>query len=386
MSDNMENFADMLEQSMSDFSTLKPGEQIETTIVSVTDECVFLDLGGKSEGVLDASELKDRDGNITVKTGDKIKAFFLNVQSGEFQFTTKISGDKAGDSLLEEAYRQSIPVEGIVDKEIKGGFQIKIGASRAFCPYSQMGARRVNDASEYVGRTLTFKIQEYKENGRNILVSNRAILEEKQAEQKEELKKKLKPGQKVKATVKSLQKFGAFVDLDGVQALLPVSEISRRRIQDPGDVLKTGMEIEAVILNLDWDRDRISVSMKELEADPWDKAIEKYKAGSKHTGTVVRLTNFGAFVSLEPGLDGLVHISDLEGEERINHPRDVLKQGQSLEVTINSVDKKARKISLSPAAKAAEYEQFGEYFGDGSESDTYNPFGSLLKDKDGEKK
>ena len=139
------------------------------------------------------------------------------------------------------------------------------------------------------------------------------------------------------------------------------------------------MEIEATILNLDWDRDRISVSMKALEADPWDNAGTKYKPGSKHTGTVMRLTNFGAFVSLEPGLDGLLHISELDGESRINHPRDVLKLNQTLEVTIKSIDSVARKISLSLPPKTNEYEQFGEYIDDGSQSDTYNPFGTLLK-------
>lgn len=355
MNDNTENFADMLDKSMSDFSTLKPGEQRELTIVSVTDDCIFLDLGGKSEGILDASELRDKEGNLSVKTGDRIKAFFLNAHNGEFKFTTKISGEKGGDSLLEEAFRQGIPVEGVVDSEIKGGFQIKIGASRAFCPYSQMGIKRVEDASQYVGRTLTFRIQEYKENGRNILVSNRVIIEAEQVAHKEELKKKLSVGQKVKATVKSIQKFGAFVEINGLQALLPISEISRKRIEDVSEVLKTGMEIEATILNLDWDRDRISVSMKALEADPWDDAGTKYEPGSKHTGTVVRLTNFGAFVSLESGVDGLLHISELDGEKRVNHPREVLKLSQTLEVTIKSVDPAARKISLSLPPKTNEY-------------------------------
>ncbi|MBN1649294.1 MAG: 30S ribosomal protein S1 [Spirochaetales bacterium] len=376
----------MLEQSMTEFSSLTPGEQIEAKIVSVTDDTIFLDLGGKSEGVLDAAELRDKSGKITVKTGDTIKAFFLNVQNGEFQFTTRISGEKAGDSLLEEAWKKEIPVEGTVEKEIKGGFQVKIGGTRAFCPYSQMGAKRVDDSSVYIGRTMTFRIQEYSENGRNILVSNRVILEAEKQEQLDALKKKLSEGMKVKGAVKEIRDFGAFVDIGGVQALLPVSEISRKRVNDIHTVLKTGQEVDAVILSIDWARERISISTKELEDDPWDKVKDNYKVGSKYSGTVVRLTNFGAFVSLEPGIDGLLHISDIESEDRINHPREVLKQGQDLEVIINSIEASNRRISLKQASKAPEYEQFEEYFGDDSDTESYNPFSALLKDKENKKK
>lgn len=378
---NNENFEELLEKSFSEISSYEPGELVETKVVSVTNECVFLDLGGKSEGVLDASELTDKDGNISVKAGDTIKAYFLNVQSGEFLFTTKIAGEKAGDALLEKAFQNSIPVEGSVEKEIKGGFEIKIGNSRAFCPYSQMGLKRIENPQEYVGRTLAFLIREYKNKGRNIIVSNRVLLQEKKDEQKEELKKKLSENMKVKGIVKSIRKFGAFVDIGGIQALLPVSEISRSRISNVSDVLKEGQEIEAVILSIDWNRDRISVSMKELEADPWDGVEKKYPVGTKLTGEIVRLTNFGAFVNLEPGIDGLIHVSDLEGGERINHPRDVVKQGQKIEIQIAGVDGQNKRISLKPAAKAPEHEKFAEYMDTDSDTDNYNPFGDLLKGK-----
>ncbi len=378
-----ENFEKLLEDSFSGVSRLKPGQEIEAEIVSVTDNCIFLQLNGKSEGQLDVEEFMDRDGNITVSEGDKIKAYFLNSKNGEIHFTTRISGEKAGDALLQSAFEGEIPVEGTVEKEIKGGFEVKIGESRAFCPYSQMGMKRVENAQEYIGKHLTFKILEYKEKGRNILVSNRAILEKERREKVEALKKTLKEGMTVTGVVKSLRDFGAFIDLDGVQALLPVSEISRSRVKDIEEVLSIGQKIEAVILKLDWAAERISVSMKKLLADPWDSAEGKYKEGSQHTGEVVRLTNFGAFVSLEPGLDGLIHISDLEKDSR-DYPerkQKKLKVGERITVEINSVDAVKKRISLKPADDTQGKENFSDYMDSDSDSEGYNPFAALLKDK-----
>src|SRR6056297_2224964 len=189
--DNKDDFASLFENSISEMDSLEPGQQIETTIVSISGESIFLELSGKSEGILDASELTDRDGKLTVKEGDKIKAFFLETKNGEKHFTTKISGEKAGNAVLAQAFESKIPVEGLVEKEIKGGFEVKIGESRAFCPFSQMGMKRIENPQEYIGKQLTFKILEYSEKGRNILVSNRVILEEERQQQVEELKQSL---------------------------------------------------------------------------------------------------------------------------------------------------------------------------------------------------
>ncbi|MDY7029997.1 MAG: S1 RNA-binding domain-containing protein, partial [Spirochaetota bacterium] len=186
-----DNFAALYEQSLSEMGPLEPGQLIETTIVSISDDCIFLQLSGKSEGVLDSAEMTDPDGNLTVKEGDTIKAFFLYAKNGEMRFTTKISGDKAGKAVLAEAFESGIPVEGTVEKEIKGGFEVRIGETRAFCPFSQMGSKRIESPQEYIGKQLTFKILEHSENGRNILVSNRAILEEEHEKQVELLKKTL---------------------------------------------------------------------------------------------------------------------------------------------------------------------------------------------------
>ncbi len=376
-----ENFESMLEESMRRIDYFEPGQQIESEIVSISSNTIFLQLSGKSEGVLDLEEMTDKDGNLTVKEGDIIKVFFLEAKNGEMRFTTRIRGDKAQKSVIENAFNNGIPVEGLVEKEIKGGFEIKIGESRAFCPFSQMGLKRVENAAEYIGKNLTFKIIEYKEGGRNILVSSRAVLEEKRKEQVESLKTSLHEGMTVPAVVKSLRDFGAFVEVGGIQALLPISEISRNRIDDISEALSVGQEVEVEILKIDWSSERISVSMKALEADPWDTAAEKYRPGSKHDGKIVRIADFGLFVSLEPGLDGLIHISDLKVDERDSKPLKSFKKGQPIAVIINSLDLDRKRISLKTAAQTnKEMDKYISLDSD-SGSDTYNPFAALLKDK-----
>ncbi len=377
--ENEESFADLFEKSFTKMDSLEPGQLLETTIVSISGECIFLQLSGKSEGILDLAEMTDKDGKISVKEGDLIKVFFLEAKNGEMRFTTRISGDKAGKAVLQNAFESGIPVEGIVDKEIKGGFEIKIGDSRAFCPFSQMGQKRVEDTKEYIGKHLTFKILEHSENGRNILVSNRAILEEEHKKKVEVLKKTLQENMTVKGTIKLIQNFGAFVDIDGVQALLPISEISRSRVEDIHKLLSIGEEIEASIIKLDWKKERITLSMKALLSDPWEKAKSKYKNGSKHKGIVVRLTDFGAFVSLEPGLDGLIHISDLKTDTRDNNPDDILQKGQSVTVQINNIDIEKKRISLKHVSSTQEDEEYKKYLE--PESDTYNPFADFLNEK-----
>ncbi len=377
--DNDENFAALFEKSFTDTKMPEPGQLIETTIVSIAGDSIFLQLSGKSEGILDISEMTDKDGKLSVKEGDKIKAYFLSSKNGEMLFTTRISGDKAGKAILEKAFGSGIPVEGTVEKEIKGGFEIKIGESRAFCPYSQMGSKRIENPEDYIGKHLTFEITEYSENGRNILVSNRAILKEEHQKQVEILKKELKENMIIKGSIKSVQDFGAFVDIKGIQALLPISEISRSRIDNINKVLTPGQEIEASIIKLDWEKERITLSMKALLADPWTEAQKKYPSGSKHTGKVVRITNFGAFVSLESGLDGLIHISDLKTDTRDINPGDIVKKGEVLSVQINSIDTEKKRISLKQVSSIEEDEDNKKYLE--PESDTYNPFAALFKDK-----
>lgn len=375
-----EDFAALFEKSMAKMDRLKPGQCIETTIVSISGDSVFLELSGKSEGVMAASELLDKDGDLTANEGDSIKVYFLNAKNGEMRFTTKLGGDKVDNSAFAQAHEAGIPVEGTVVKEIKGGYEVRLGETRAFCPFSQMGLRRGEDPSTFIGKKLSFKIIEFKEGGRNILVSNRAILEEEKQETIEALKTKLSEGMTVKGTVVSLQDFGAFVDVDGFQALLPISEVSRERINDLSRVLSVGDEIEAEILRIDWQSQKMSLSLKALLADPWDEVSTNYPVGSSHTGTIARITDFGAFVSLESGLDGLLHVSEIRSDDNPKNPLAALKKGQKLSVVIKAVDSESRRISLRQAGSTAVDAAVDQYVERGSTAETYNPFAALLKD------
>jgi small subunit ribosomal protein S1 len=247
-----------------------------------------------------------------------------------------------------------------VEKEIKGGYEIKLGGtSRAFCPYSQIALRRVECPEELIGTRLTFQISEFGENGRNIIVSRRALLEEEQRRLKEEAHAGISEGITVSGTVTSVQDYGAFVDIGGLEGLIPVSEIAWSRIKDVREVLSVGQLLKVVIKTIDREKERISLSIKDTLADPWETVSDKFPEGSFHTGTVARLDTFGAFVTLGDGVDGLLHISKLGSGKRINHPREVVKEGDQVEVKIESIDRSNRRISLAlgaPARAAAEEE------------------------------
>jgi len=338
------SFAEMFNEKDATQDRIEPGQKVRAEIVRITKEWVFIDLGGKSEGALAMSELLDQEGNPSVKEGDSIDVYFLAVERNEKIFTTKIGG-AAVKAHLEEAFHGGIPVEGTIQKEIKGGFEVKIGGGRAFCPFSQMGLRKTADNEQFIGQQYTFKIVEFRDNGRSIIVSHRKILEEQRAALKEELKDTLQVGQTVKGVITSIRDFGAFVDIGGVEGLIPVSEIGWGRVADIHSVLEEGQNVEVAIKSLDWDNDRFSFSLRETLPDPWDTC--SLAEGTTAIGTVARLVDFGAFVTLAPGIDGLLHISTLGGGRRINHPREVVQPGQSLEVRIDSIDREKKRISLS---------------------------------------
>jgi small subunit ribosomal protein S1 len=329
---------------------LTPGQKIKATIVGINDETTFLDVGGKSEGVLNSSELKDGDGNYTREIGDVLDVYFLQAKSAEQLFTTSI-GSGSSNAHLEEAFRSGIPVEGFVKAEIKGGFEVTLGGNvRGFCPFSQMGLRRVEDASkEYLETHMKFQITRFEENGRNIVLSARALQEAERAELREKLQETLQEGQTIEGVVSSIRDFGAFVDIGGVDGLIPISEICWSRVDKVEEYFTVGQKVQAVIKKLDWEKDRISLSFKETQADPWDEVVNKFPEGTTHMGTVARLAQFGAFVTLSPGVDGLIHISKLGGGRRINHPREVLEEGQNVDVTIDAIDLGEKRISLVPA-------------------------------------
>ena len=356
-----ESFAALFEQSSKQNSGwLEPGQKVSGRVLKVSAEWIFMDTGQKGEGVIDRKEFLDLDGNLTVKEGDTVVAYFLSSSHGEMRFTTRIGGGASGSAQLEEAWQAGVPVEGLVEKEIKGGYEIKLGGTaRAFCPFSQIALRRVDNPESLLGTRLAFRITEYGEKGRNIIVSRRALLEEEQQLLKEEAQAGISEGMTVTGTVTSLQDFGAFVDIGGLEGLIPISEIGWIRVKDVRDVLSIGQQVQVVIKTIDREKERISLSLKDTLADPWEQVIEKYPEGSFHTGTVARLAPFGAFVTLASGVDGLIHISKIGAGKRINHPREVLKEGEIIEVKIESVDRSNRRLSLAMAgaARAADEEE-----------------------------
>jgi small subunit ribosomal protein S1 len=343
------SFAEMFEQSMVGKTKLEPGQKIDAKVLQIGSEWIFLDVGQKGEGVLDSRELLDEEGNLTVAVGDRVGAYFLSRKGGELRFTTRLGGGSSGTAQLEEAWRSEIPVEGRIEKEIKGGYEIKLpGNVRAFCPFSQLGLRRQDDSEDVTGTTLSFRITQFSEQGRNIVVSHRVILDEERRQQRAELMKTLKEGMVVTGTITNIRDFGAFIDIGGLEGLLPISEISYGRVDKIEDVLHIGQQLEVVVKKCDWEKERFSFSLRDTLANPWAKVATAYPVGSIHTGTVSRLAQFGAFVTLEEGIDGLMHISRIGGEQRIKHPQDVLKLGQQLQVTVEKVDLDEKRISLAP--------------------------------------
>ncbi len=356
------------------------GDSFETTVVAVTDTTVFVDLSAKSEGVIDVAEFKDDDGNVSIKEGDKLKVFFTGEVRGEMRFTTKIGGSSADDSMLENAWKGGIPVEGHVEAEIKGGYEVKLGGKRAFCPYSQMGFKDKKEPAAYVGKTLSFIITEYKNDGRDILVSNRKIGESEHANALGKLAAQITEGAVVSGTVESLEKFGAFVNIQGFRALLPMSELSFDRVSDAGEVVEVGQEVTVKVIKTDWKNERVSVSLKALMKDPWDAAGARFPVGSKQEGKISRIADFGLFVNIAPGIDGLVHISDLEDVSSNTNLRKVYKVGQPMSVVVEKINAAEKRLSLKPASSVEQDESAAKYMSSqDDDGETYNPFAALLK-------
>jgi small subunit ribosomal protein S1 len=387
--DETKSFAQLLDESYLQPKRFSVGEKVEATIVKISPEWIFLDLGAKSEGYLDRKELTDDQGNLTVKEGDIVTAYFLSSQHSERLFTTKLLARKSVDEFLVNAYKNQIPLEATVEKEIKGGFSVKVSASASgFCPYSQMDIKKIDNVAEYVGKKFDFIVIEYGENGRKIVLSRRPLLDKIKQDKVDDLKKTLQKGMTVKGTVTSVRDFGAFVDIGGIQALLPVSEMSWGRA-DAKALYTSGATIEAVIINLDWENDRITLSYKDTLPDPWNEVIQRYREGSIHKGKVSRLTDFGAFITLEAGVDGLLHISKLSKGKKIKHARDVLATDAEVEVRVEKIDRDNKRISLDLATNVDsssgddDSEDFRGYIPKAPK--TMGTFGDLLK-KSGKKK
>lgn len=355
-----EDFGALLEESEAERAPqVQRDEKVRGTIVSIGEEWAFVDIGGKSEGTIARGELLDEEGNLTVGVGDPISAYVVRMRDGETLLSIKMTS-AAGEEALWDAFRSGVPVEGLVTGERKGGFTVRVFGKDAFCPFSQMDFQARKPAQEYIDGRFTFRIKEYSERGRNIVLSRRDLLEEEHARTVNELKKSLQPGDVVTGRVSNLTHFGAFVDIGGIEGLIPMSELAWYRVEEVSDVLTSGEEVTVQVLNVDWDRNRISLSRKRMIEDPWKSVAARYPEGTVLTGKVKKLMDFGAFVELEPGVEGLVHVSALGAGRRINHPREVVSEGESLDVEVLGVDQGARRISLERKVELQEPETSAE--------------------------
>jgi small subunit ribosomal protein S1 len=376
-----ENFADLLERSLLDAAPLRSGEKIEASVLQVGSEWVFLDVGQKGEGVLDVKEVLDAEGQPTAAVGDRLTVYFLGRNADELRFTTRIGGRSgAGTAHLEDAWHSGIPVEGRIEKEVKGGYEVKLpGGVRAFCPFSQFGRGRQDAGESLIGQTVPMRITQFGEQGRNIVVSRRELIEEERRQQRTALRETLREGSVVRGTVTAIREFGAFIDIGGLEGLLPIAEIAWGRIGSVEEVLQVGQQLEVAVKSCDWEKERFSFSLRDTLADPWEQKVGTlYREGSTLTGTVVRLAPFGAFVALDEGIDGLLPIGRLGGGKRIRHPQEVLQVGQQLLVTIESIDRTQRRIALTPAGEGVRDEGPTSYAAPAASMGT---FADLLKAK-----
>jgi small subunit ribosomal protein S1 len=352
-----ESFAEMFEKHARDGGVPlrkampRVGEKVKGKIFQLGAETVFLTIG-KHEAMLELDELKDEEGILRLGVGDEVEAYVVETGAKGIVLSRKLSRDAASLSMLVEARHSGLPVEGVVTKVNKGGLEVSVGEARAFCPSSQVDVRMVK-LEDFVGQRLTFRVTEVKE--RNVVLSRRALLEEEQKVKAVELKKTLAVGKVVHGQVVNVQAFGAFIDLGGLEGLIPVSEISHVRVGHPGEVVKVGDEVEVEIIRLEdaepgspdksRRKDRITLSMRKLMKDPFSEAMETFKEGQIVKGKVVRLQPFGAFVELMPGVDGLIHISAMSAR-RIAHPKDVLKVGEEIEAKVERIDPAEKRIGL----------------------------------------
>jgi small subunit ribosomal protein S1 len=325
----------------------KTGETIEGTIVGIGPEVVFVDVGGKGEATIDLAEVKDADGDVEVSVGDRIQAVVVST-SGGITLSRKLARGAATDKQLEDAFHSGLPVEGKVESVVKGGYDVRISKSRAFCPFSQIDAARTADPATHIGRVYTFRIIEFKEGGRNLIVSRRVILEDEQRAGAEELRKSIVPGALMTGHIASVRDFGAFIDLGaGVQGLLHVSEMGWSRVTDPSNLFKPGEEITVKVLRVDEEKQKISLGLKQLTDDPWSTVGEKYTVGQVVNGRVTRIADFGAFVELEPGIEGLAHSSTFVHTGRADKWSRDVTVGMAAAFEIMSLDLEKKRIGVA---------------------------------------
>jgi small subunit ribosomal protein S1 len=364
LDEGSEDFARMLEDSLEP-RTFSEGEMVEGPIVALGDSVAFVDVGGKGEATIDLEELVDAEGDHDVRVGDVVQAVVVSTTGG-LKLSHKLARGAANRQRLEDAFHAGLPVEGRVDKVIKGGYEVRFAGQRAFCPISQIDNHYTTDPSVHEGQVYTFRILELKEGGKDLVVSRRALLEEEEREKAEEVRRTIVPGATLTGRVASVRSFGAFIDLGGgVQGLLHVSEMAWTRVQDASAVVQAGDEVTVKVLDVDDDKGRIALGLKQLQTDPWAAAADTYEVGQALQGRVTRLAEFGAFVELEPGIEALAHVSTFAPSKTRDGWKAEMSPGTDVAVEIVSFDPERKRIGVAVlsdrSAKATEKSDVREF-------------------------
>ncbi|MGB6976488.1 MAG: 30S ribosomal protein S1 [Gammaproteobacteria bacterium] len=342
-----ESFAELFQESLKQ-ADLRPGAVIKAKVVRIDKDNVTVNAGLKSEGIISVSEFLNAQGQLETKEGDEVDVVVEILEDGFGE--TRLSREKAKRAEawldLEKAHKSNETITGIITERVKGGFTVELSAVRAFLPGSLVDVRPVRDASHLEGRDLEFKIIKMDRKRNNIVVSRRAVIEEESKTERLSLLENLEEGQVVKGVVKNITDYGAFIDLGGVDGLLHITDMSWKRVKHPGELLNVGDETEVVVLKIDRDKKRVSLGMKQLGSDPWFDIAGRYPIGSRLTGRVTNLTDYGCFVEIEHGIEGLVHMSEMDWTNKNIHPSKVVQLGNEVEVMVLDVDEERHRISL----------------------------------------
>mgnify|MGYP001321731976 CR=1 FL=1 len=350
-----ESFAELFEQSQANLAKLKPGAIVTGTVVDVRGDVVVINAGLKSEGIVPIEQFRNDDGEIDVGVGDQVKVALDSIENGFGE--TVLSREKAKRAMvwdeLEEALEKNETITGRISGKVKGGFTVDIKDVRAFLPGSLVDVRPVRDPAYLEGKELEFKLIKLDRKRNNVVVSRRAVVESEHCEEREQLLEKLVEGAKLKGVVKNLTDYGAFVDLGGIDGLLHITDMAWKRVRHPSEVVNVGDELEVRVLKFDRERNRVSLGLKQLGEDPWDNIARRYPANSRVFGKVSNVTDYGAFVEIEPGVEGLVHVSEMDWTNKNVNPSKVVQVGDEVEVMVLDVDEERRRISLGMKQVAA---------------------------------
>ena len=357
-----ENFAQLFEESLKEIET-RPGAIVKGTIVSIDKDIVLVDAGLKSESAIPAEQFRNADGTLDVEIGDQVDVALDAIEDGFGE--TILSREKAKRHEawveLEKAYDDKETIKGVINGKVKGGFTVEVNTVRAFLPGSLVDVRPVRDTTHLEGKELEFKVIKLDAKRNNVVVSRRAVIEAESSAERDQLLANLEEGHEVKGIVKNLTDYGAFVDLGGVDGLLHITDMAWKRVKHPSEIVNVGDEINVKVLKFDKEKSRVSLGMKQMGNDPWQEIAERYPEGSKLSGAVTNLTDYGCFVEIEDGVEGLVHVSEMDWTNKNIHPSKVVNLGDTVEVMVLEIDEERRRISLGlKQCKPNPWEEFAK--------------------------